>query len=457
MKRKMVSAMTLVLLLTSMLTVAFNIQPVKAEPRTWTVDDDGPADFHSVQEAIDTANSGDTILVASGTYTEWDDEVYVNKTISLIGENPNSTILERGMAIINADNVRISGFTLDPLTRADVATLHISCSNNVIFSSNLIRGNGNDAITNDRPNAFLYDSHNCTLKGNTWMPYECWDGGRAGLHFLSSTGNTIIANDFLGGGIIPWAIWDEGGNTFYHNNFWMPGQLSLGNDTWHNGYPSGGNYWSDYNVTDLLCGPNQNETGSDGIVDVPYVIDANSIDNYPLLNPWTSATTSYANVTKKGTTYPVELTTNATVSDFKETPGSIKLSLSGITGDSGYVRIIQPIGLNSSDIKVFINNTKLPFPSYNPPASISNNGTHYFIYFVIVFQSTYNVSVWFPATGDVNADGYVGIDDIFEVAIHFGSELGHPRYDIYCDLNEDNYIGIDDIFTAASHFGQEDP
>jgi len=32
-----------ILLLASMLTLAFNIQPVKAEPKTWTVDDDGPA------------------------------------------------------------------------------------------------------------------------------------------------------------------------------------------------------------------------------------------------------------------------------------------------------------------------------------------------------------------------------------------------------------------------------
>jgi len=31
-------------------------------------------------------------------------------------------------------------------------------------------------------------------------------------------------------------------------------------------------------------GPSQNVTGSDGIGDTPYVIDANSIDHYPLMN-----------------------------------------------------------------------------------------------------------------------------------------------------------------------------
>jgi hypothetical protein len=55
---------------------------------------------------------------------------------------------------------------------------------------------------------------------------------------------------------------------------------------WDDGYPSGGNYWSDYNGTDLYSGPYQNETGRDGIGDVPYVIDTNNQDNYPLMPPY---------------------------------------------------------------------------------------------------------------------------------------------------------------------------
>jgi hypothetical protein len=33
-------------------------------------------------------------------------------------------------------------------------------------------------------------------------------------------------------------------------------------------------------------GPYQNETGTDGIGDTPYVIDINNTDNYPLMQPW---------------------------------------------------------------------------------------------------------------------------------------------------------------------------
>jgi len=42
----------------------------------------------------------------------------------------------------------------------------------------------------------------------------------------------------------------------------------------YDGYPSGGNYWSDYIGIDA---------NHDGIGDTPYTIDANNIDRYP---PW---------------------------------------------------------------------------------------------------------------------------------------------------------------------------
>jgi hypothetical protein len=57
--------------------------------------------------------------------------------------------------------------------------------------------------------------------------------------------------------------------------------------------------------------------------------------------------------------------------------------------------------------------------------------------------------------GDVNVDHYVGIEDIFTIATHFGQEPGHPNWNPNCDIAGDDYVGIDDIFIAASHFGQE--
>jgi predicted outer membrane repeat protein len=42
---------------------------------TWTVDDDGKADFDNIQAAIDAASNGDEILVYPGTYTDSGDQV----------------------------------------------------------------------------------------------------------------------------------------------------------------------------------------------------------------------------------------------------------------------------------------------------------------------------------------------------------------------------------------------
>jgi len=46
-----------------MSTSAFSIQLTNARDKTWTMDDDGPVDFHKVQEAINAAEEGDTIFV----------------------------------------------------------------------------------------------------------------------------------------------------------------------------------------------------------------------------------------------------------------------------------------------------------------------------------------------------------------------------------------------------------
>jgi uncharacterized phage infection (PIP) family protein YhgE len=78
-------------------------------------------------------------------------------------------------------------------------------------------------------------------------------------------------------------------NVFYHNNFINNAQQeyietpSYAN-SWDDGYPSGGNYWSDYARVDLHSGTYQNATGIDGIGDLPYVIDVNNADRYPLMH-----------------------------------------------------------------------------------------------------------------------------------------------------------------------------
>jgi hypothetical protein len=75
-------------------------------------------------------------------------------------------------------------------------------------------------------------------------------------------------------------------HNFFNNTVQVLADSDPGNSTWDDGYPSGGNYWSGYAGLDLYHGAYQNESGSDGIGDVPYSIDASNIDHYPLMTPW---------------------------------------------------------------------------------------------------------------------------------------------------------------------------
>jgi len=100
-----------------------------------------------------------------------------------------------------------------------------------------------------------------------------------GIFLQTATSDTIIGNtvaDNTSYGVYVW-IWSQS-NVFQHNSFlsnmsnaWDGGST----DIWDNGYPSGGNYWSDYAGVDA---------DSDGIGDTPYNIPGGDRqDRYPLL------------------------------------------------------------------------------------------------------------------------------------------------------------------------------
>jgi parallel beta-helix repeat protein len=82
-------------------------------PYNYTVDDDGVADFRTIQEAIDYARAGDTIYVYGGTYLE---HLTINKSISLTGEDDDTTFIDgegTGVVIyVTGEDVSITGFTI---------------------------------------------------------------------------------------------------------------------------------------------------------------------------------------------------------------------------------------------------------------------------------------------------------------------------------------------------------
>jgi len=175
---------------------------------------------------------------------------------------------------------------------ANITAQNLTLNNNsqgvllVQTSNSIIKGNN---ITNNRWGVSLLFSSNNTVSENNII-----DSG-SGIVISDSSNNTICGNDVrnnyfgidLSNLYVPFS-----NNTIYHNNFmnnteqvFISGHPSYAN-FWDGGYPSGGNYWSDYSAPDLYRGPYQNITGSDGIGDTPLAIDADNVDNYPLMKPY---------------------------------------------------------------------------------------------------------------------------------------------------------------------------
>ncbi len=237
------------MVLAGMLTLAFNVLPVVAEGAIY-IRADGSIDPPTAPIAS----------VDNVTYI-FTDNIYDYETIVILANN--IVIDGNGYTLQGAGVYASEGITLGG--RSNVTIRNTNIDNYfwaiLAWSSNHIRIVGNN-ITN-----------------NTWT----------GIRFsVGSSNNTIsgnnIANNYRGV-----SFGNSSNNTVHHNNFINNTQhvyYESGSIVWDDGYPSGGNYWSDYSGVDVRSGPGQDLPGSDGIGDTPYVIDENNQDNYPLIEPW---------------------------------------------------------------------------------------------------------------------------------------------------------------------------
>jgi len=165
METKATSGIMLSLLLISTLTLAFNIQAVKAEPKTWTVDDDGGANFTRIQDAIYAASPRDAIYVYNGIYHEI---LYVHKDyLTIVGENKSSTIIDGGgEVVINifSDKVVVSGFTVRNggqswLPQVGSAILLLESAQSCTITDNI--------VSNSRYGITSFSSGSNIISGNT--------------------------------------------------------------------------------------------------------------------------------------------------------------------------------------------------------------------------------------------------------------------------------------------------
>jgi parallel beta-helix repeat protein len=231
--------------------------------------------YDTIQQAIDSALTvnGNTIYVDNGTYRE---HVVVNKSLSIIGEDSRNTVIDgngTGTAVsVEANNVTVESFTIRNSSESGVR----------LTGGNYAQIQRNN-ITSNYCGVNVSSSYNVIFNNDVSRNQYC------GVS-ITSGGNTILENNITSNnyGVCVNSSQTSGGNVIYHNNLNNTHQAVTNQAAglWNDEYTSGGNYWSDYNGTDIFSGVSQTQSGSDGVGDTAYTIDANNTDLYPLTRPF---------------------------------------------------------------------------------------------------------------------------------------------------------------------------
>jgi parallel beta-helix repeat protein len=243
--------------------------------------------------------------------------------------------------------------------------VYISSNNNSVMENSVENNNGG---------IYLWSSLNNLIYGNTIETNDDY-----GVCLDESSNSSISGNRIEGNGAGLWVKPASSGNVIYHNYFKSNKVHVLtenSTNAWDNGYPAGGNYWSDYVVGDL---------NFDGIGDHPFLIDANNTDRYPLMGVYYGF-----HITSEQS---VSAISNSTIFNltFDNENRVMSFNVNG-NGGQGFCMLMIPKSLMNGPLTVIIdgkatNATELPF----------SDSAHTYLYFTYI-QGTHRITI-VPKTG----------------------------------------------------------
>jgi parallel beta-helix repeat protein len=335
--------------------------------------------------------------------------------------------------------------------------LDSGCFNNSMLG-NRMKGNGNGI------RLYYGSSYNSIVENKI-------TNNNHGILFDSSSDNNRVSRNEIASNGYGIKFHKSSNNLIFHNSFinntqQVQTEIFSYVNVWDDGYPSGGNYWSDYTGFDLYSGPYQNETG---IGDTPYVIDENNVDYYPLMNPWT----------------PKPSVINATV-DIQ--PQALNLRSKG-KWITAYIELPESYDVSNINVSTIMLNNTIPI-DLEAPVEIGDydndtildlmvkfNRTQFVEYMVsqgITFGNVtltltgelYNGTIFegnavlrvSSLFGDVNCDGKVNIVDLIQLAASYGSKEGEPKWNPNANFAPPyNRIDLIDLVTIAVYYGRTYP
>ncbi len=345
-------------------------------------------------------------------------------------------------------NISYTGIRLNSFTSGS------KCENNIIF--------GNTVSQTYEAIAVGFGGTPSNVIGGNNVSYNS-----IGFSLSNHSNNNTFINNFVSHNNLGALVYISNQSKIYHNNFVdnvvHAETVDSFDNVWDNGYPSGGNYWSGYDGSDVYSGPYQNITGSDGIGDSPRVIDVDNQDRYPLMDAWFAQVHDVTTIdcaTCKDGGLPMEIvcegytaTLRITVEnegDFTESFNVTAYANSTVVGTS----LIEEL-----------------FPSLKTTVTLTWNTTGFTIGVYAINASAETLpdeadtldnilthgpmKVTFP--GDIDGDGKVDMRDIGAQGRAFGATPASPNWNPNADITNDNKIDMRDIGIATRNFGHSSP
>ncbi|AKB31815.1 Cell surface protein [Methanosarcina siciliae HI350] len=281
--------------LSSLFILIFALQVFagSAAATTIYVDSDGSGNYTTVQDALDNAVDGNTIIVRPGNY---DEDLAVDVSVTLIGSSGYPTV---GKIEVNRQS-QISGLTITGGVRFEQAGMSCIIRNNKFDECGVSIGNnyacGNQTIIDnlftDSPiGVFTYDSIDNKITGNTFQ--NC----HTGIELTYGIGRHVAKDNTFQDCDVGIRLIEDSA-TIYNNYFSSDINLVLEDDgdarlnttktagtNIIDGPYIGGNFWGSPSGDGFS--QTHPDTNGDGIAEEEYQVDEGVIDYLPLVTPRT--------------------------------------------------------------------------------------------------------------------------------------------------------------------------